>query len=142
MSDFKNTIKTYLDKRASEDELFAKSYAKENKSIDECCQYITGEAKKKAKNGCAAIDDATVFGWAVHYYDEDSIKINKNVPKAAVSVPKTEKSVPKVELTEEDKAKAKEIAMQRAIEEQREAMRKKPAKKRVETDVQPSLFDF
>lgn len=97
MSDFKSIIKTYLDKRSSEDELFAKAYAKENKNIDECCAYIMGEAKKKAQNGCAAIDDATVFGWAVHYYDEDSIKINKNAPKAAVSVPKTEKSVQKVE---------------------------------------------
>ena len=33
---FKATIKAYLDKRAESDELFAVSYAKENKNIDEC----------------------------------------------------------------------------------------------------------
>lgn len=31
--------------------------------------------KKQAKSNCACIDDDTVFGWAVHYYDEDDIKI-------------------------------------------------------------------
>ena len=35
--EFKVVIKEYLDKRASEDALFAKSYSKENKNIDECC---------------------------------------------------------------------------------------------------------
>lgn len=30
---FKQTIKAYLDERAKADELFAKSYAKENKTI-------------------------------------------------------------------------------------------------------------
>ena len=34
---FKKVIKAYLDKRAAEDELFAKDYAKTNKNIDDCC---------------------------------------------------------------------------------------------------------
>lgn len=37
---FKEMIKAYLDKRAQEDELFAKAYAKEGKSLDKCCKYI------------------------------------------------------------------------------------------------------
>lgn len=36
----KDAIKAYLDKRAQEDTLFAVSYAKTNKSIDECFDYI------------------------------------------------------------------------------------------------------
>jgi len=48
---FKQTIKAYLDKRASEDELFANSYAKENKNIDECINYILSEVQKSGCNG-------------------------------------------------------------------------------------------
>ncbi|QYS85433.1 hypothetical protein JJC03_09300 [Flavobacterium oreochromis] len=43
---FKKAIQNYLEKRASEDELFAITYKKENKSIDECCNYILECAKK------------------------------------------------------------------------------------------------
>lgn len=79
MNEVKEKIKAYLDKRAAEDELFAKSYAKEKKSIDECLMFIMGEARKQAVKmaggSSAMIDDATVFGWAVHYYDEDDIKV-------------------------------------------------------------------
>lgn len=76
-NNFKDTIKAYLDKRAEEDSLFAVMYAKENKNIDECCAYITAQARKQAVSGCAVISDEEVFGWAVHYYDEDDIKVEK-----------------------------------------------------------------
>lgn len=65
----KNAIKAYLDKRAQEDTLFAASYAKENKSIDECFDYIIGEVRKKGN--AVYMSDDEVFGMAVHYYDED-----------------------------------------------------------------------
>lgn len=35
--------------------------------------YATAEAKKRAQNGCAAIEDEVVFGWAIHYFEEASI---------------------------------------------------------------------
>lgn len=65
---FKEVIKAYLDKRAKEDELFAKAYAKEGKSLDECCKYIMAQARKKGN--AVAVPDEVVYGWAVHYYDE------------------------------------------------------------------------
>lgn len=75
---FENAIKNYLDKRAESDRLFAESYRKENKSIQECCKFIYSQARKIAKGGNAVgVDDDTVFGWAVHYYDEDNIKVDK-----------------------------------------------------------------
>lgn len=74
---FQDTIKAYLDKRAQEDSLFAVTYAKENKNIKDCCSYITGRAKKEQSGGCAVISHEEVFGWAVHYYDEDDIKVEK-----------------------------------------------------------------
>lgn len=107
---FKETIKAYLDKRASEDELFAVTYQKENKNLDECCNYVMKCAKD---GGCAAYSDDEVFGWAVHYYDEDDIKNIKTI-SGKVIINKS------VELTEEDKAQAKAEAMKEAIAEAKE----------------------
>ena len=104
---FKETIKAYLEKRTSEDELFAVTYQKENKNLDECCNYLMECAEK---GGASGYSDDEVFGWAVHYYDEDDIKDIKPISgKVIVNH--------SVELTEEDKKEAKEKAMQLAIEE-------------------------
>lgn len=73
---FKAVIKAYLDDRASNDELFAATYAKPNKSLDECCNYILSQVQKSGQNGFA---DEEIFGMAVHYYDEDDIKDVKPV---------------------------------------------------------------
>lgn len=69
---FKAVIKAYLDKRAEQDELFRATYAKPNKSIDECCRYIIGEVYKANKIG---YPNADVWNLAIHYYDEDKIEI-------------------------------------------------------------------
>lgn len=73
---FKQVIQSYLEQRAKRDSLFATSFAKQNKNIDECCNYIIGEAKKRGGNAVFMSDDE-VFGLAVHYYDEDDIKVSK-----------------------------------------------------------------
>lgn len=75
-SNFETTIQTYLENRAKTDSLFAETYRKANKSIEECIKYIYSQARKLAKGGNAVgVDDETVYGWAVHYYDEDNIKV-------------------------------------------------------------------
>lgn len=103
MGAFESTIKNYLDKRAESDRLFAVSYKKENKSIQECCKYIYSQAKKLlAKGGNAVgVDDDTVYGWAVHYYDEDDIKV-ENVKGIVETVAPVKASV-KLEKTVEQK---------------------------------------
>lgn len=109
---FQAAIKSYLDERAKADELFAKAYNKENKSIDECCSYILGEAKKRGN--AVAISDAEVFGMAVHYYDEDNIKVEKIPANTGSSVSGLSASTV---LTEKDKEKAREAALRRLEEE-------------------------
>ena len=42
---FKQTIKAYLDERAQNDELFAVSYAKESKNMDDCVTFILNHKK-------------------------------------------------------------------------------------------------
>ena len=109
-NNFKETIKQYLDKRAAEDELFAVTYKKENKNLDECCNYVMECAKK---GGCAGYSDQEVFGWAVHYYDEDDIKNIKPI-SGKVIVNRS------VELSEEDKENARKKAIEELIQENKQ----------------------
>ncbi|MFV0587395.1 PcfK-like family protein [Bacteroides reticulotermitis] len=134
---FQEVIKSYLDRRAETDELFAVSYAKKHKSINECCDYIMGEAKKRGS--AVAISDEEVFGMAVHYYDEDDIKINKVSGRSRVSAP-APKAEPKVKLTEKEKKAAREAAIKRLTEEQYTSIKKRPSKKKEDDVQQMSLF--
>ena len=140
---FKQAIKAYLDKRAEEDSLFAPKYANEKKSIDECCSYIMGEARKRGN--AVAISDEEVYGMAVHYYDEDDIKMNSR-PDWALSPDAGEKtsvssSAKPVELTEEDKKAARDKAIARLAEEQYQTLRKKNVRKKADDNAQQmSLF--
>lgn len=133
---FTEAIEAYLEKRAAEDALFAACYAKEGKSVKECCDYIMGEAKKRGSAVC--MTDEEVYGLAVHYYDEDGIDV-KPVQGARVEVRQQKEE--RVELTEEEKKAAREAAIRKLTEEQYAQLKKKPAKKRVEEPVQQmSLF--
>lgn len=78
---FKTIVKTYLDKRAEQDELFAKTYAKPNKSIDECIAYIIQEVRKANRIGWA---NSEIWNLAIHYYDEDSIKVTGSMPNVSI----------------------------------------------------------
>ena len=46
------------------------------KTLDSFMKYASDEAKKLASNGacCACVEDKVVFGWAIHYFEEDSIE--------------------------------------------------------------------
>lgn len=130
-------IKDYLDERARQDELFAKSYAKSNKNIDECYEYIVSEARKQCKDSDSiCISDDVVYGWAVHYYDEDDINVGKS----------TESKESK-ELSDADKKKIVEEARKKAYQANKksseankksaDANKRKPAKIQ-----QLTLFDL
>lgn len=133
---FTEVIKAYLDNLALTDELFAKEYAKENKSIEECVQYILCEVQK---SGCNGFDDSEIWGLALHYYAEDNLEIT-NIGNCKVIVNHH------VELTEEEIAEAKEKARQQLIREEMERQRKPKTapKPKTEEVKQPelSLFDF
>lgn len=119
---FEQVIQTYLEKRAAEDELFAVKYKDENKSVTKCCAYIKEQARKKAQNGCAVIEDAQVFGWAVHYYDE-SMPTDGKADAAVVGANKGDCVVAQTEQIS-DKASAT-TAVVELTEEQKQAIQQK-----------------
>jgi len=129
---FKEIIKSYLEKRASEDELFAVTFQKENKNLDECCNYVMQCAQKGGNQGYT---DDEVFGWAVHYYDEDDLKDIKPIA-GKVIVNQRE------ELTPVDLEEAKRIALERVISEEKERLKKKVSHKKSDSGsaVQSELF--
>lgn len=127
---FKDTIKAYLDRKAEKDELFAEKYRNEKKNIDECCSFIISEVRKM--NVCGLADEE-VYGLAIHYYDEENIKVKKENCKVVVNHT--------VELTDEDKEEAKEIAMRKLIDENMKRMKpSKTEKKTTEQSLQLELF--
>ena len=133
---FKQTIKAYLDERAKNDELFAVSYAKENKNMDDCVIFILNQVKSSK---CMGLTDEEVYSLAVHFFDEDDIEIGNPIA-CNVIVNHT------VELTEEEKAQARQEALKEYQAEQLRKMQKrtnKPKTPKAQPEITtPSLFDF
>ncbi len=128
---FKEIIKNHLEEKAKKDEVFAEKYANKDKKLDDCITYILNTVKK---SGCNGFSDDEVFGMAIHYYDEDSVDIGEKISCDVVVNHK-------VELTEEDKQRAKDKAIQELIEEQKAKMRKPKKTKKVNNLEQvPTLF--
>lgn len=126
MTHFENAIKEYLDARAKEDVKFAEKYSNEKKSIEECCRFILGEMRKKATSGMYGATDAEVFGLAVHYYDEEDIKVEKNV-SAEVVINRELTEEEKQDLNRRKADEKKEAAMIEENNRRREELRKRTA---------------
>lgn len=133
--EFKRTIKAYLDERAAADEMFAQSYAKQGKTIDECVNFILNTVKE---TGCNGFTDAEIYGIAVHYYDEDNLDANYLKGTSGSVVVNHH-----IELTEEEKQelaeKARKDFYNEQMAKQREAIKPKAVKKEVVVE-QGSLF--
>ena len=133
---FRQTIKAYLDERAQNDELFAVSYAKENKNMDDCVTFILNQVKRSK---CMGLTDEEVYSLAVHFFDEDDIEIGNPI---ACNVIVNHS----VELTEEEKAQARQEALKEYQAEQLRKMQKrtnKPKTPKAQPEITtPSLFDF
>jgi len=78
---FKEAIKTYLEELANTDALFAKTFSKPYKNINDCATYILNEVKKSGRTGFA---DDEIFNMAIHYYDEETVEIGKPITAKVV----------------------------------------------------------
>lgn len=133
---FKEVIKTYLDRKAEADVLFSFRYSKPEKNIDDCIQYILNTVRK---SGCSGFSDEEIYSMAIHYYDEDNIEIGKSSSYKVV-VNHT------IELTEEEKAKARQKALEQYQRDELAKIQSRNARLK-KTDItksvsQPSLFEI
>ncbi len=123
----------YLEQRAEEDALFAKKYRNPAKNMDECVTHILNYVQK---SGCNGFTDGEIFGQAIHYYEENEIEVGKPM-NCQVVVNHV------VELTEEEKAEARQNAVRRYQEEElRKLQNRNRPSARKENQSQPSLFDL
>lgn len=128
---FKLTILNYLESRVQADDLFAPRYANPKKNIDDCVTYILNQVKQ---SGCNGFTDDEIYSMALHYYDEDNIEVGKSL-KCKVVVNHT------IELTEAEKAEARQKAMQQAQDEAYKKLTQGRSKsKQTDTANQQSLF--
>ena len=130
--EFKRTINEYLVDLANKDEMFAKSYAKENKNIDDCITYILNVVKA---SGCNGFCNEEIFGMAIHYYDEDDVKAGNPISCQVIVNHH-------VELTEEEKQIAKQNAIKKIENDAYAALKRKQEKRKNKEsgNVQLSLF--
>ena len=131
---FKKTIQSYLENRAKADALFAVTFAKEGKNIDDCITYILNQVQL---SGCNGFADEEIFSMAVHYYDEDNIKVGTAISGRVVVNHE-------VILTDEEKAGARMEAINKFRDDALNSMKRKTKPEPViskETQfVQTSLF--
>ena len=126
---FKQTIKAFLDNKAANDELFAQSYNKPHKNLDACVTYVLNWVQG---TGCCGFSDEEIYG------DEDHIDIGKEIQCNVVVNHH-------VELTDEEKAEARQKAIRQYQEEEIQKMKNRNKKAKptsTQTNAAPTLFDF
>lgn len=88
---YEKSIAEHLEKTAS-DALIEKirEARKAGYTIRTCFAYITEQARKQAKDGCAMVADDVVYGWSVHYFEDEWQADAKRKAKADAKRAKSE----------------------------------------------------
>jgi phosphate uptake regulator len=142
MRHFQESIKAHLDAYAQQDPLFAKSLENKDKSLDMCCQYILNRVKEMAQSSNSpsgiGLCDEEVYKIARHYYDEDIDPNTIENIQMGVVVNRH------VELTQEDKDKIKQEAIEQLIQEEKSKLRAKSSHRQslkpTQKENSPTLF--
>lgn len=93
MDELKKYIEMLIKQQSAKDAEFKALLSKPNKSVDECARFLQGEAYKEAKKGkgtcrCVGWSDESMIGQIIHYYQEDSIKVEQLPSNVSTEQPK------------------------------------------------------
>ena len=82
------------------------------KNLDTFMKFASEEARKLAEKGanCACVEDKTVFGWAIHYFEEDSLEGNLYNEDGTEYKVEVKKTTPKTEPKKQEKKPEKQQA--------------------------------
>lgn len=143
-------VLAYLQENASDS--LAERINNGNKTMAGCWQFIVQEARKLAQNNCAAVDDATVYGWAIHYFEEDDIedataaaarmRQQRKAQEEEQRRKEQEEAEKKLAAEAEETRKRKEEEAARRAAEKAEKERKKQEAATGAAAGQTTLFDF
>lgn len=93
-------IRAYFEANASDD--LKRRVAAEGKTAAGALAYAKEQARKLAVGGCACVDDETVYGWAMHYFEDEPAE------KPAASAKKPAETAEEPAETAEETAEAAE----------------------------------
>ena len=106
MNEFERAIFDHLEKFADHDPAFGLKYeaaVAAGKTITTCCNWIIDQVRESGRAGFA---DEEIFGMAVHYYDEEELKGSED--RGGYCKVVVNKSI---DLTDEEKAKLRQEAL-------------------------------
>lgn len=135
-------VLAYLEENASDSLVERINSGK--KTMRDCWTFITQQARKTATNNCACIEDREVFGWAIHFFEEDGITV-----KAAEAARKDEEVNPKIKeryektLEEQHKKMVEQEEKKKAAKEaEKKAAEERKAKEREDRKNVPGQLDM
>lgn len=114
---FKEVIQRYLNDKAKKSLLYMKTLKKPNKNIDDCINYIIQTVQKSGRSG---FTDDEIYGMAMHYYDEDDLKVEGSDKNVTVVVN---------QFTEAEREALKQEARDQVVREEMDKLRGKDKKK-------------
>lgn len=85
-------VLAYLEENASD--VLVEKINSGKKTMDDCWNFIVKCAEKELNKKDGAIRDDVVFGWAVHFFEEDSILVKPKMQENASKEPKKEEKEP------------------------------------------------
>jgi hypothetical protein len=100
----------YLNEYAKSDAVFRQKLETNSQTTEDLEWYIMGEARKHLGGRSGAIEKETVYGWAIHFVDENITK-TKSTPASETTQNQIKTAVKK---TESSKKKTKEDLYQGA----------------------------
>ena len=139
-TDAQKKVLAYLEENASD--ALTEKINNGNKTMADCWLYIRKEARKKALNQVAVIEDVEVYGWAVHYFEEDDIPVEKSTTTAtsqeylhrAAEQEKERAAIDAARKAEEERKKAEKEEAERKLAEQAAAAKAQKERERAERE--------
>lgn len=132
-------IGEYLAGKMAEDEPLKQAYKDRKITLKAVCDFITECAKKRLKGVNGAVWHEEVFGWAIHYVQDEPVKVSES---ATYTLTKEEKESAKAKaIREYEAAERKKLEDKAKKEAERQQAKIKKAEEEREKSGQMSLFD-
>lgn len=96
--DNQKIILDYLEQNASD--VLVEKINSGNKTMKDCWDFIYKQARENSKGNSACFEDKIVFGWAIHFFEEDEIKVEKKKEPERIPEKKVEEKRAVVEKDE------------------------------------------
>jgi len=132
-------IGAYLADKMANDEPLKQAYGDRKITLKDVCGFITECAKKKLGGTSGAVEDEEVYGWAIHYVQDEPVKVSES---DSYTLTKEEKESAKEKaIREYEAAERKKLEDKAKREAERQQAKIKKAEEEREKSGQMSLFD-